>query len=250
MGLFGLTIPKEFGGLGLSVQALRLVLTHIGSYHTGLFYLLVHHYTVVNAVLKFGNQDQKEHFLNDMATGTVATTAIFETTDNKEIAKIQTTLTSDGDGYLLNGVKSRIPRCQRTGYVLLVAKEASTRQPKIILVPLNKNVQHLQEVGKRNYSGLMPLEHIELSFINLPVTASQILGLQIDAKCSLNRYLRSGNFKSPLAQQGYQKPFWNAPVMKHPLKKCGDAIWGITNFTPTELQKLPDTLLQSMPWRS
>ncbi len=222
IGLFGLTIPKEFGGLGLSVQALRLVLTHIGSYHTGLFYLLVHHYTVVNAILKFGNQTQKQHFLPDMATGAVATTAIFETADTKEIAKIQTTLAPGGDGFLLNGIKSRIPLCQRTGFVLVVAKDAATQQPTTAIVPLNESIQGLQKIGKRNYSGLQPVEHIELSFNDLPVTDSQILGSQIDGKKLIESLFAFRQFQITIGAAGLSKTILECARHEASNKK----VWG------------------------
>jgi hypothetical protein len=205
LGVFGLTIPKEFGGLGLSVQALRLLLMQIGSYHTGLFYLLTHHYSVVNAILNFGDQNQKTLFLKDMAAGKVATTAIFEGADHKEISKIKTTLTANDSGYLLNGIKSRIPHCQRTGFVLVVAKDNATQQLKAVVIPINDNDQKIQVTSKQNYLGLNPPEHIGLNFNNLKVSLSHLLGKQGSAEKLIESIFAFQQFQISIGAAGLSK---------------------------------------------
>src|SRR5207248_10400275 len=109
MGAFGIKIPKEYGGLGLSqmsyIRAIELVTSKDGS----LTALLSAHQSIgVPQPLKlFGTEEQKKKYLPRLAKGAISAFALTEPGVGSDPAKMQTTATPspDGKGWLLNGEK-------------------------------------------------------------------------------------------------------------------------------------------------
>src|SRR5690242_14405059 len=109
IGLFGMIIPQEHGGIGLSASSYARVVQEIASYDSSLAVTLGAHESIgLKAILLFGTDEQKARYLPKLASGErVAAFALTEPSAGSDAAAIQTRAEalSDGSGYILNGSK-------------------------------------------------------------------------------------------------------------------------------------------------
>ncbi|MCT2584172.1 acyl-CoA dehydrogenase family protein [Actinophytocola gossypii] len=107
LGCFGIKIPAEYGGLGLSQTAYNRALMLVGSVHPSLGALLSAHQSIgVPEPLKLaGSEAQKREFLPRCARGAISAFLLTEPDVGSDPARLAATATPDGDDYLLDGVK-------------------------------------------------------------------------------------------------------------------------------------------------
>ncbi len=108
VGAFGMKIPPEYGGLGLTMTYYGRALQLVGSIHPSLGALLSAHQSigVPEPVKSFGTADQKRRYLPRCAAGAVTAFLLTEPDVGSDPARLATTATVQPDGsYLLNGVK-------------------------------------------------------------------------------------------------------------------------------------------------
>jgi len=109
LGLFGLQIPQDFGGVGLSSAAYARVMQEVAAADASLAVTLGAHQSIgLKAILLAGTDDQKQRYLPSLASGEkVAAFALTEPSAGSDAAAIKTRaeLSSDGSHYVLNGSK-------------------------------------------------------------------------------------------------------------------------------------------------
>ncbi len=109
LGVFGMKIPREYGGLGLTMTYYGRALMLAGSVHPTLGALLSAHQSigVPEPVKRFGTDQQKQEYLTRCAEGAISAFLLTEPDVGSDPARLATTatLTDDGEAYLLDGVK-------------------------------------------------------------------------------------------------------------------------------------------------
>ncbi|MEZ4437456.1 MAG: acyl-CoA dehydrogenase family protein [Polyangiaceae bacterium] len=109
LGLFGLQIPTELGGVGLGTTAYSRIMQEVASHDASLAVTLGAHQSIgLKGILLFGSDAQKEKWLPTLATGEkVAAFALTEPSAGSDAASIKTkaTLSEDGSHYILDGSK-------------------------------------------------------------------------------------------------------------------------------------------------
>ncbi|CAN7550401.1 acyl-CoA dehydrogenase family protein [Arthrobacter sp. LjRoot78] len=109
LGVFGMKIPREYGGLGLSLVYYGRALALLGSVHPSLGALLSAHQSigVPEPVKVFGTADQKQEYLPRCAAGAITAFLLTEPDVGSDPARMGSTAvpTDDGDAYVLDGVK-------------------------------------------------------------------------------------------------------------------------------------------------
>jgi acyl-CoA dehydrogenase family member 9 len=109
LGLFGLQIPAEHGGIGLSATAYSRVMQEVAAHDASLAVTLGAHQSIgLKAILLLGTDEQKERWLPSLATGEkVAAFALTEPSAGSDAASIKTkaVLSEDGSHYVLDGSK-------------------------------------------------------------------------------------------------------------------------------------------------
>ncbi len=107
LGLWGLTIPEEFGGAGLANRALTGVLIELNRACAATGVTVSVHNSLVSAPInKFGTEDQKKQWLPKLATGEViGSYCLTEPNAGSDAAALETQAVRDGDGWKLNGTK-------------------------------------------------------------------------------------------------------------------------------------------------
>jgi alkylation response protein AidB-like acyl-CoA dehydrogenase len=107
LGIFGLTIPEEFGGLGESLLTYALVVEEIARGWMSVSGVINTHFIVAYMIIQHGTQEQKERFLPRMATGEVrGAFSMSEPGLGSDVAGIRTKATKQADGdYTIDGQK-------------------------------------------------------------------------------------------------------------------------------------------------
>lgn len=123
MGLFGLTVPEEYGGLGLTASEEAQVIFEMG--RTSFAYRSVFGTTVgigSQGIIMDGTEAQKSEWLPKLAQGMMASFALTEPEAGSDAASITTTATRDGDIYRINGTKRYITNAPRAGMLTVMAR--------------------------------------------------------------------------------------------------------------------------------
>ncbi|MEV4411129.1 acyl-CoA dehydrogenase family protein [Catellatospora sp. NPDC049609] len=106
MGLFGLTIPEEYGGLGESLLTYALVVEELSRGWMSVSGIVNTHFIVAYLVSQHGSEEQKQRLLPRMATGDVrGAFSMSEPGCGSDVSAIKSKAVRDGDSYVLNGQK-------------------------------------------------------------------------------------------------------------------------------------------------
>ena len=135
--LLALTIPREYGGLGLSSTAYSRVFGTLSTIDPGLAVLVgVHCGLGAKAIVRFGNEEQKARYLPMLARGeTLAAYALTEPETGSDAQNIKTMAESEGDHYVLNGRKIWIGNGHRAGVIVTFAQTKVERRGEHVLRP-------------------------------------------------------------------------------------------------------------------
>ncbi len=124
LGLFGISIPVEYGGLGLSMEEEVLVAFELG-YTSPAFRSVIGTNVGIGSqgVVMFGSDEQKSEWLPKLASGEViASFALTEPGAGSDAASLRTVAIRDGDHYVVNGTKRFITNAGRAGMFTLLAR--------------------------------------------------------------------------------------------------------------------------------
>jgi acyl-CoA dehydrogenase len=124
LGLFGLSIPQEYGGLGLTMEEEVLVCFELGQ-TSPVFRSVIGTNVGIGSqgVVMFGTDEQKAEWLPKLASGeVVASFALTEPGAGSDAASLHTTAIRDGDHYVVNGTKRFITNANRAGMFTLMAR--------------------------------------------------------------------------------------------------------------------------------
>jgi len=130
MGLFGLTIPEEYGGLGESLLTYALVVEQIARGWMSVSGVINTHFIVAYMINQHGTDEQKRHFLPRMATGEVRGSFSMSEPDlGSDVAAIKTRAVEDGDDFVLDGSKMWLTNGGTSNLTAVLVK-TNEAQPK------------------------------------------------------------------------------------------------------------------------
>jgi acyl-CoA dehydrogenase len=182
LGLFGLSIPVEFGGLDLTMEEEALVAIGLG--HTSPAFRSVIGTNVgigSQGVVMYGTPEQKKEWLPKLASGEIiASFALTEPGAGSDAASLRTTAVRDGDDYVVNGTKRFITNANKAGMFTLLARSDPSRKGasgiSAFIVPANtKGIS----VGKPEKKMGQQGAHIcDVNFDNARVPARLRLGAE------------------------------------------------------------------------
>ncbi|MGI9385664.1 MAG: acyl-CoA dehydrogenase family protein, partial [Methyloligellaceae bacterium] len=123
LGVFGLTIPEEFGGLGLGKESMCVVSEELSRGYIGVGSLGTRSEIAAELILSGGTDAQKEAWLPKIASGEVLPTAVFtEPNTGSDLAALKTRAVLDGDVYRVTGQKTWITHPVRADLMTLLAR--------------------------------------------------------------------------------------------------------------------------------
>ena len=123
LGVFGLTIPEEFGGMGLGKVAMCVVTEELSRAYIGVGSLGTRSEIAGELILCGGTQAQKEKYLPKIASGEILPTAVFtEPNTGSDLASLRTRAVREGDVYVVNGNKTWITHPVRADLMTLLTR--------------------------------------------------------------------------------------------------------------------------------
>lgn len=183
VGLLGLTIPRDYGGLGLSATGYARVFGAVAAVDASLGVLIgVHCGLGSKAIALFGSDEQKARYLPMLARGeTLAAYALTEPEVGSDAQNIRTTATPAPDGgWLLNGRKYWIGNGQRAGVIATFAQTTIERKGESIRRPtafiIRPDMPGFTVVGTFRKMGIRGSTQAELRYTDLHVPADHVLG--------------------------------------------------------------------------
>ncbi|MEV5354942.1 acyl-CoA dehydrogenase family protein [Streptomyces sp. NPDC052693] len=180
MGLFGITVPEEYGGLDLDPVSFALVFEELARGWMGIAGVLGSHSLSCRMIAMHGTEDQKQRFLPALAEGTRRTgLGLTEPGAGTDMQSIRTTAVLDGDHYVVNGTKSWITNARFADPLPVIVKTDPSASPKhkgmsVLLVEQDTpGFGVLKDIGKLGYKGP---ETCEVLLDNARVPVANLLG--------------------------------------------------------------------------
>lgn len=179
IGIYGLAIPEEYGGVPVSTPCYVEVTQELSRGWMSLAGAMGGHTVVAKLLTLFGTDDQKCKYLPVMATGEIrATMALTEPGGGSDLQNMVTTALRDGDELVINGSKTWISNARRSGLIALLCKTNRNATPRhkgisIVLVEHGRGLTVSRDLPKLGYKGI---ESCELIFDDYRVSASAVLG--------------------------------------------------------------------------
>jgi len=122
--MMAITIPPEYGGLGLGYVARLIALEEIGRVSVATAMMLQVLGLGIEPIIKFGTEEQKQKYLPGLAAGErLATIAVTEPTGGSDPTGGRTSYKKDGDDYIINGRKCFITNSHITDTIVVLAKD-------------------------------------------------------------------------------------------------------------------------------
>lgn len=131
MGLFGITVPAEYGGLGLDTVSMSLVFEEISRGWMGVAGVLGSHSLSCRMIANHGTDEQKRRWLPDLATGRRRTgIALTEPGGGSDLQGITTRAWRDGDDYVVRGTKTWITNARYADPLPVLVKTDPEAEPR------------------------------------------------------------------------------------------------------------------------
>ncbi|MEQ8899181.1 MAG: acyl-CoA dehydrogenase family protein [Roseovarius sp.] len=188
MGVFGLTIPENLGGLGLSKASMVVVSEELSRGYIGVGSLGTRSEIAAELILAGGTDAQKEHWLPKIASGEILPTAVFtEPNTGSDLGSLRTRAVKDENGdYAVTGNKTWITHAARTHVMTLLARtDPSTTDYKGLSMFLAEKTPGTDESpfptegmtgGEIEVLGYRGMKEYELGFDNFKVKGENLLG--------------------------------------------------------------------------
>jgi alkylation response protein AidB-like acyl-CoA dehydrogenase len=180
LGLFGMTVPVEYGGLGLDLVSFALVFEEISRGWMGIAGILGSHSLSCWMIARYGTPAQRERHLPELATGQRRTgIALTEPDAGTDLQGITTTARRDGDHYLVNGSKTWITNARHADPLPVLVKTDPAAEPahrgmSVLLVDQRTaGFTVLRDLPKLGYKGT---ESCEVLLEQCRVPAGNLLG--------------------------------------------------------------------------
>ncbi len=132
LGLFGVTIPEEYGGMGLDLTTYAMIVEELSRGWISISGIVNTHFIGSYLLMKFGTEEQKQKYLPKMATGEIrAAFSLSEPELGSDVAAIKTSAkkTSDGD-YEINGTKMWVTNGLLSSIVFVLVRTDPNAEPK------------------------------------------------------------------------------------------------------------------------
>ncbi|MDE2491167.1 MAG: acyl-CoA dehydrogenase family protein [Elusimicrobia bacterium] len=179
LGFFGLSVPEEFGGLGVDPLAYAAAMEELARGSASLqVCVTVHNSLVAAAIAKHGTDDQKKKYLPKMASGEwVGAYSLSEPGSGTDAGSLSTTAEDKGDHWLVNGAKAWVTNGGFASVFLVFVstnKAAGSRGISCLLV--DKGAPGFSVGKKEKKMGLRASDTRELAFVNGKIPKSALLG--------------------------------------------------------------------------
>jgi (2S)-methylsuccinyl-CoA dehydrogenase len=187
LGVFGLTIPEEYGGFGLSKASMCVVSEELSRGYIGVGSLGTRSEIAAELIICGGTEQQKQHWLPKIASAEILPTAVFtEPNTGSDLGSLRTRAIKDGDDYTITGNKTWITHAARTHVMTLLARtDPDTTDYKGLSMFLAEKIPGTDENpfptdgmsgGEIEVLGYRGMKEYELGFDGFKVKGENLLG--------------------------------------------------------------------------
>lgn len=187
LGVFGLTIPEEYGGFGLSKASMCVVSEELSRGYIGVGSLGTRSEIAAELILCGGTEEQKQHWLPKIASAEILPTAVFtEPNTGSDLGALRTRAVKDGETYTVTGNKTWITHAARTHVMTLLARtDPSSDDHKGLSMFLAEKTPGTTEDpfptagmtgGEIEVLGYRGMKEYELAFDGFKVDGKNLLG--------------------------------------------------------------------------
>jgi butyryl-CoA dehydrogenase len=178
LGLFGTTIPEEYGGLGLDLPTYIGVIEELAAGWMSLSGVLNTHVMAANLLKGYGTEEQRKRWLPPLAAGEIrGALSLSEPDAGSDTSALTCRAERDGDEYVITGTKMWVTNGQRAGLIALAAR--TTEGITAFMVEKEPGADRFggitvsRNIGKLGYKGI---ETVEMVYDGHRVPADAILG--------------------------------------------------------------------------
>ena len=179
MGLFGITVPEEYGGMGLDHTTFAMIFEEISKVWMSIGGVIGTHHIMTHVVANYGTEEQKQRYLSDMAQGKKrGGLALTEPNAGSDVQGIELTADKDGEEYVINGTKMFITNGRHGNTFALMTKTDRQAVPPhkgmtCFIVEKGPGFEVGRDLDKLGYRGL---DTCELIFKDFRVPAENLVG--------------------------------------------------------------------------
>ena len=182
LGLFGITVPEEYGGMGLDYTTFAMIFEEMSKGFMSLTGAIGTHHIMTYVLTHYGTEEQKRHFLPDLACGRKrGGLALTEPGGGTDVANLAVTADKDGEEYVINGTKMFITNGRYGDTFCLLARTDRTAEPNyrgisaFIVEKGGDGFKVGRDLDKLGYRGL---DTCELIFEDYRVPAENLVGVE------------------------------------------------------------------------
>ena len=182
LGLFGITVPEEYGGMGLDYTTFALIFEEMSKAFMSITGAIGTHHIMTYVLTHYGTEEQKRQFLPDLASGRKrGGLALTEPGGGTDVANLQVTADKDGEEYVVNGSKMFITNGRHGDTFLLLARTNRDAEPRhrgisaFIAEKGDPGFRVGRDLDKLGYRGL---DTCELVFEDFRVPADNLVGME------------------------------------------------------------------------
>jgi len=177
LGLFGVTIPEAYGGLGLDLLTYVGIIEELAYGWMSLTGIVNTHTMVATLLMHHGDEEQKKRWLPILATGERrGALSLSEPDAGSDTRNISCRARRDGDEYVVNGTKAWVTNGERAGLVALVARTDEGISAFVVEKepgPAFEGISVSKAVGKLGYKGV---ETVEMAYTDHRIPAGNLIG--------------------------------------------------------------------------
>lgn len=259
IGLFGLSIPEEYGGMGLGMLGKVMVYEELGRTSNAFTSIIGCHNGIGSVgIVELGNQEQKERYLPRMAEGKlIGAFALTEPSAGSDAANLKTTAVKKGDRYILNGTKHFITNGDIAGVFTVMAVTDKTKGNRGITSFIVERNWKGFKVGKlEKKMGLLGSHTAELIFEDLEVPEENVLGVEGEGFINALKILTNGRaglaarnlgscqklleicLEYALQREQFGKPIFENQIIQHYLANMAIEIEALRSLTYDVARKI------------
>jgi acyl-CoA dehydrogenase len=251
LGLFGLSIPEEYGGMGLNMVGKCALFEELGKTINGYTTILGAHNGIGSVgIVEFANEEQKQRYLPKMASGEyIGAFALTEPEAGSNAANLKTTAVKKGDRYIINGQKIYITNAPIADVFTVMAVTDKSQGAKGItsfIVEKNFPGFHVGSIEKK--MGLHGSHTAQLYFEDLEVPEENVLGVPgqgyvnalkilangragLAARCLGScQYLLDKSLAYAIQREQFGKPIFEQQIIQHYLAEMALDIETLRSF--------------------